>query len=468
LLFIFIFIAAAGLIIINYGFKDYYKSRIQDNINNLKITGDYKSKVIIKGLKSPSSFTFDKAGNLFIAENTDGKGSIIEYTKDGNYKEIINNLSSPISQIIFHRDELYISQKGTISKLQNNMLKDIITGLPSLGDYSNNGICFGYDGMIYICQGAATNSGIVGIDNFHRGWLTENPYFHDYPPYDSVLGGMNFKSLNPLISNKNSGANTGAFQPFNSISLKSEEIKGRLPGNACILRVSYDGRIVDAFAWGVRNPMGVIILPDTRVFITAQGMEDRGSRPVANGGDYLYEIKKGEWLGWPDYEGGEPVTLNKFKSKQSTRPLQFITDLHPIIKPTKPLAAFNESGRIGLMDLCNSASFGYKGQLVIPFKKGKKEEAKIIIFDLKNNKYIDFVSNAKGSSFLENPVQCSFSKDGKLYVLENQRGVLMEIEKTQKENNSELPQSIPIEYFIGTLVIVFIIYLIVSIKGHGK
>jgi len=135
---------------------------------------------------------------------------------------------------------------------------------------------------------AATNSGVVGIDNFNNGWLTNNPFFHDYSPYDSVLGGVNFKSLNPLISDKNIRANTGAFQPFNSISLKSEELKGRLPGNACILRVSFDGRTVDAFAWGVRNPVGVIILPDTRVFITAQGMEDRGSRPVANGKDYLY------------------------------------------------------------------------------------------------------------------------------------------------------------------------------------
>ena len=66
--------------------------------------------------------------------------------------------------------------------LTDTGIVDLASGLPSLGDYSNNAIAYGYDGMIYICQGAATNSGIVGIDNFEKGWLQQNPYFHDYPP----------------------------------------------------------------------------------------------------------------------------------------------------------------------------------------------------------------------------------------------------------------------------------------------
>ena len=50
-------------------------------------------------------------------------------------------------------------------------LRDLVTGLPSLGDHHNNQIAAGPDGKIYFGQGVATNSGVVGVDNFVFGWL---------------------------------------------------------------------------------------------------------------------------------------------------------------------------------------------------------------------------------------------------------------------------------------------------------
>lgn len=467
LLIIFILIVVSGIVLINFVFSKTFNDKQLTERAKLKLPSGYKEEVVLKGLKDPTSIAIDNNEDMYIAENIDGKGRIIKYTSDGKYTVLVKKTSAPITNIAFHKDELYISQKGAVSKLENGEIKDIITGLPSLGDYSNNGIAFGYDGMIYVCQGAATNSGVVGVDNYEKGWLSSNPYFHDYPPIDCVLGGTNFNSQNPLSLNKSSTAKTGAFLPFNTISLRSESIKGRLPGNACILRVTPFGTVEDTFAWGIRNPVGIVILPDTRVFASVQGMEDRGSRPIANGKDYLYELTKGAWLGWPDYEGGDPVVLKKFKSKNHRAP-QFILDLHPNLNPPKPLASFNESGRIGVIDVCYNNSFGYKNNIFIPLKKGITEPAKIVTYDLRSKKINDFITNFEGSEQLVNPVQCSFSKNGSLFILENSKGILIKVTVDKGTEHKILPGSVPIEYFIAILILAFIIYLVFSVRRDKK
>lgn len=466
LLIAFILMVLTGIIAINFVLGDLVKEKKTSIENKIKVPAGYSERIIIRGLKDPTSIAFDSLDNMFIAENINDKGRIIEYNENGKFTTIIKKTADKIENIGFRNNELFISQRGAISKLLNGKVVDIVNGLPSYGDYSNNGIAFGYDGMIYICQGAATNSGVVGLDNFEKGWLSGSPYFHDYPPFDCVLGGVNFYTKNPLAANVNSRTNTGAFLPFGTTSIKSEAIKGRLPGNSCILRISPNGNVEDTYAYGIRNPIGITILPDTRVFVTVQGMENRGSRPIANGKDYLYEIKKGAWLGWPDYEGGEPVVLNKFKVKNHSAP-KFIMELHPSINPPKPLVAFNESGRIGVMDVCMSQGFGFKSNFFIPLKSGKNEAAKVVAYDMKNNKTVDFISISPNSGFPFNPVQCVFSKSGKLYVLENSQGLLFEIAKNNSGAVGLLPTSLPVEYFIGGIILAFITYLIFSVR-KGK
>lgn len=463
----FILITLLGIVFIYFVYSKYIDSNEYTANKDIKVPEGYSAKVILKGLKNPSSIVVDESNDVYIAENFGDTSRLVEFTDKGNYTVIANNIRGDITSIILHKNDIYISIRGAISKLVDGKVVDIVNGLPSFGDYSNNGIAFGYDGLIYVCQGSATNSGIVGLDNFERGWVSKSPYFHDYPPVDSILGGVNFKSPNPLTSNKNNKAVTGAFLPFNTYSVRSEAIKGRLPGNACILRLSSYGVIEDVFAFGIRNPVGIAILPDTRVLVSVQGMENRGSRPIANGKDYLYEVTKGSWLGWPDYEGGEPVILNKFKPKGHSAP-QFIMELHPTTNPPKPLVSFNESGRIGLIDISSNNKFGYKNYVFIPFKKGEKEKAKVIAYDLKNNKAVDFMTSGKDSNYLENLTQCSFSKDGKLYVLESSKGILIEVSKLQVKEKSILPGALPLEYFIAILLLGFVLYLVFSAKKDIK
>jgi glucose/arabinose dehydrogenase len=58
---------------------------------------------------------------------------------------------------------------------------------------------------------------------------------------------------------------------------------------------SYDGSDLELVAWGLRNSYGLGFLLDGRLLAIDQGPDDRGSRPVGNAPDLLYEIHEGSW-----------------------------------------------------------------------------------------------------------------------------------------------------------------------------
>ncbi|WP_051350619.1 sorbosone dehydrogenase family protein [Caloramator sp. ALD01] len=457
---ILILVLSLGILSINFLIR--VNEENSDITNKLIIQDGYNVKKLIEGLIEPTSFAVDANGNIYIAERIGSEVVINKYYKNGKNEIWAKGFNYPITSILVYKDYLLVSHKGMISKVIDNKVEDIITGLPSYGDYSNNGIQIGYDGYLYICQGSATNSGVVGLDNYERGWLKENPYFHDFYPVDVVLSGINFKSSNPMTESKNDKAITGAFMPFNMQSSKDSVIKGKTPGNASIYRTYVGSTNLDLFAYGIRNPINIIFTHDNKAYVSVQGMENRGQRPIENGCDYIYEIKKGDWLGWPDYEGGEPVTLKKFKPKNASQP-QFITEMHPTTTPPKPLIVFNESGRIGAMDISRQNAFGYVGNLFIPLKSGKNEEAKIVAYDIKGNLLVDFIKN-KEEKIIKEPIQCSFSKDGILYILDKGNGCIYCVEKVEEKQHSLNRIYIPVEYLIGTVVIALIVILILQIR----
>ncbi len=93
-------------------------------------------------------------------------------------------LNDPITSIKYHSGKLYVANRDKISMIDPNtgMVKDIITGLPANGDHPNIQIAFNpLDNRIYFGEGSATNSGVVGIDNYFEGWLKLSPNFHDIP-----------------------------------------------------------------------------------------------------------------------------------------------------------------------------------------------------------------------------------------------------------------------------------------------
>lgn len=79
------------------------------------------------------------------------------------------------------------------------------------------------------------------------------------------------------------------------------------------------------------------LAPDGRLIATMNGVDERGSRNVANDGDkiYLLDISNpknfGKFYGWPDFFGyAQPVTDQQFHSPLNNQSLQ------PLLKNDPP------------------------------------------------------------------------------------------------------------------------------------
>lgn len=181
-----------------------------------------------------------------------------------------------------------------------------ITGLPT-GDHPAEQMTF-KDGWIYWSQGSTTNSGVVGRDN---GGGTNQ---HDIPCQDIVLSTNVFDSGGGV---KTSGySNFGEQHPGELVPA----FNGRNDFKACdgaILRARVDdndpSRTVEPFSWGYRNPYGIRFAPKKhalqgRLFVTENGEDERGARPVNFSPDRLTIAQQNadgspDYHGWPDRFG---------------------------------------------------------------------------------------------------------------------------------------------------------------------
>src|SRR5207249_154818 len=117
----------------------------------------------------------------------------------------------------------------------------VITGLPSLGDHFNENIAIGPDNKLYVTQGVATNSGVVGVDNYFFGWLQLFPQFHDVPCRSFTLNGTSFVSGNPLTASPSDTATTGPFLAFGTPATAGQTLQAQVPCSGAILRANLDG-----------------------------------------------------------------------------------------------------------------------------------------------------------------------------------------------------------------------------------
>lgn len=457
------------------------------NTDNFNITNGYTIKPILWNLTLASTVTFDDRGNTYISEAgyaPDGLEATPRILKIDPFDRVSilvdRDLYGPITDMEYHDGQLYVSNRAKISTVdaETGVVKDIIVGLPSLGDYSNNQIAFGPDGRLYFGQGTATNSGVIGEDNY--GWLKLMPiiygipYFHDVPAKDLKLTGSNFKSKDILtLFNSTDTRSTGAFVPFGNKTKENQIIHGDNKCNGCIISTKPDGSDLKVIGWGLRNPQGLAfdINDSNTLYITNEGAEERGSRPIANDMDKIYGINASSilnivnsnvssnsdkkpvipYFGWPDYFGNaEPVTTPKFQSNTSKESLSFLTKDHSPVQ--KPKALINDSAKISQITFStNNSTFGYKGMAFISefgdlgqgqeinssnnsttnvssalvnksmdgFKNSQDVDIKgqkIILFDPKNKTYKDFIS-LKNADPSFRPIDVSFNPNGSaLYI----------------------------------------------------
>jgi glucose/arabinose dehydrogenase len=304
-------------------------------------------EIVADGFSFPTSVAFDDEGAAYVAESGLPFGGAPpggRVWRVGPRRELLaDRLRHPVTGLVFYRGALYLSEGGTpgrISRLElDGTRTTLLDHLPGPGNYHTNTVAFGPDGWMYFSQGALTNSGVIGLDAFKLGWLLRLPHACDLPGHELVLTGENFETDDPVMGGK-ARACTGAFAPFGTAQKSVQRLARRLPCTASVMRCRPDGSRLELVAWGIRNAFGLGFLPDGRLLAVDQGADDRGSRPIGDAPDLLFEVRAGSWYGWPDFIGGEPVTETKFRPTRGPAPRFLVANHAELPPPERASLAF--------------------------------------------------------------------------------------------------------------------------------
>jgi glucose/arabinose dehydrogenase len=335
------------------------------NLNpmDINVPSGFQVEVFAQGLNFPINMIFTDEGDMLVAESgyLTGIGRILKLT-NGQFEIVSDEFNVPISGVNYRDGVIYVSHKGFVTTIgRDGTRKDIISGLPSNGDFMNNKVEFGLDGKMYFGQGAATNSGVVGTDNL---WVRTNALMHDFPGDYIMLNGQNFVTNNMLLApGTDESVYTGAFSPYGVPNNPYEVRKGVMKATNSILRANLDGTELELYAWGLRNAVRLKFDEAGRLFAANNGFDERGSRPIANASDHLYLITQGLWYGWPDFTAGEPVTASRFTS-EGGKPLEFLLTNHPNVAPV-PFARFPPNSTIMGFDFNRYEEFGIIGDIFV-------------------------------------------------------------------------------------------------------
>jgi glucose/arabinose dehydrogenase len=128
------------------------------------------------------------------------------------------------------------------------------------------------------------------------------------------------------------------------------------------MRVSPTGGGPELVAWGFRNPFGLAFSPDGQLYVSDNGYDDRGSRPVFGTGDWLWRVEPGAWYGWPDNAGGKPLGA-RFKPPWKKAPAPILAKAPGT--PPSPVATFGVHSSADGLDFSRAERFGHVGEAFV-------------------------------------------------------------------------------------------------------
>jgi len=452
----------------------------------------------IANLTGATSIAFDDKGNLLIAESGIGgrTPAIYGFTPAGNRFNVYHDphlplgiaspkkkLYGPLGGMIFHQGKVYVTHRddqgyGVITALgYDGSRKTILDHMPAKGDYGLTDLAVGNDGRLYFGIGTATNSGVVGLDNWGVGWVRRDSKVHDQPWTKLRLRGVRMDSRNPLAGLFGPGekAVTGAFQKFDTANKSWVYPPQDGKFNGAIYSVALEGGDLRAEASGIRLPRGLAFNPTgLTLYFTNNGMELRGSRPVRDDPDVFCRLVRGTWYGWPDFSADfNDITLPKyqppidllFNTGYDALPLLIdhagsgpegaglrLPSREALLKGTFP----SQSGAAKFTMVPRGGPFErFEGSAIValsgdraPFATGGQKIVgpigyKLVRVRVDNQQVEDFLRNTRGvpahmlgqriaKMALERPVDVKFGPDGSLYILDMGR---MEV-KNGKEHVS--------------------------------
>ncbi len=407
----------------------------------------YKIELLARDLTFPTGIAFGDGGAIYVTESgyttadVTSQPRILELDADGKLvREVATGEHAPWNGLDAHHGFIVVAQGGQddggrIVKIDTATGEErvLVDDLPSYGDHQTNAPLVVGE-WVYFGQGTATNSGVVGDDSATMGWLADHPDFHDTPCEDVVLTGTSFWSPNPLTSSEDE-VTTGPYLPFGTAAELGQKIRGEVPCNGAVMRVPLDGGDVELVAWGFRNPYGLAVAKDRTIYVTDNGYDVRGSRPVFGSADTLWELQEGAWYGFPDYSEGRSFELGLHDEAEGA------TQGHVLAQepgtPPQPLARLPVHASADGVDISESDAFGHVGDFFIALfgdmapSVGKVLSPvgfSVVRVDHETGRIEDFARNDDSSSGpatrqsnhgLERPIAVRFSPDGKsLYVVD--------------------------------------------------
>lgn len=311
--------------------------------SNVVVPPGYAMTAVATGLNFPTAITF-QGNSIWVAEaGIITPPAVKKIDSHGNVTTMLTasmlpagELVSPVTGItsaegwiwLVHRQTVDGVPVGAISKFMPRdpagTFQTVLSGLPFFGDHPGSSIEFGSDGRAYFTTGLPTNASVVGPDN---GWAVSHPTFHDFPPVDIQLSGSGYQTAKPFALDPTATKITEPFMAFGSGTVPAGTVVHAVtpasPGNGIIKAgggavYSFDPQASNAAStmrlegWGFRNDYGLGFDPfhDNQLFVSNNGADNRGSRPIANDWDDMFIIHLGagvQFFGWPDYFH-DPVT----------------------------------------------------------------------------------------------------------------------------------------------------------------
>jgi glucose/arabinose dehydrogenase len=384
--------------------------------SNVVIPSGYTMTAVATGLNFPTAITF-QGDSIWVTEAgiitpaavkvVDNKGNISTALTASMLPAGV--LVAPVTGITFAEGWIWLVHRqtstsggvpvGVISKFMPHdpvgTFQTVLSGLPFFGDHPASSIAFGADGRAYLMTGLPTNSSVVGPDN---GWAVSFPSLHDFPPVDIELSGIGYRTAltaNPFALDPTAVKITEPFMPFGSGTVPAGTVvHGATPAKPASGIITAGGGAVYSFdphasnatstlqveGWGFRNDYAVGFDPfnPNLLFVSNNGTDARGSRPIANDLDDMFIIHLGQgvqFFGWPDY----------FHDPVSRQPLPVTNPLFCPPNPPYgmcPQFAFSDSFRASLtvqpafaqlenhssanlFDFSPNSGFGFMGDIFI-------------------------------------------------------------------------------------------------------
>ncbi len=106
-----------------------------------------------------------------------------------------------------------------------------------------------------------------------------------------------------------------------------------------------------------------LLSPGGKLYVTENGYDDRGSRPVWGTPDVLWEVRRGAWYGWPDYSAGEPLTNDDFKPLGKPQPAFLLAARGKTPPPAAAKLGVHASANG--FDFSRSSAFGHVGEAFV-------------------------------------------------------------------------------------------------------